>query len=94
MCFVFSKRLIDPCVWREPCICLLFRRDSVALGAVGRSLNGANEASGEMCIHLQTCGEEGREEEETRGGEENMQGFRKTGKTFLPHRGLNACVAK
>lgn len=54
----------------------------MALGVFGRSPNGTNEVSGEMCVHLQTRGEEGREEQETCGGEENMQGFRKTGKTF------------
>ena len=52
------------------------------MGAFGRRLNGTNEASGEMYFHLQTCGEEGREEEETWGGEEKMQGFRKTANTF------------
>lgn len=90
--FVLSERHFDPCVRREPYTWLLFRRDSVTVGAVGRSLNGTNEASGEMYIHLQTCGEEGREEGETWGGEEKMQGFRKTGKTFLPQWGLGICL--
>lgn len=62
--------------------CLMLKERESALGAVGRSLNRTNEASGEMYIHLQTWGEEGWEEGETWGGKEKTQGFRKAGKTF------------